>query len=265
MPYFRPLAWVLALCSLLAVLTTFHGLAAPANACPFCSAVSQTFTEEIAAADAAVIAKLIAAPPKSAGTVPGGPLAQTKFEIVQVLKGESLLGKTKTFEAVYFGDNQVGTLFLVMGIDPANLNWSTPILMSERGRKYLDKALQLPKDGPERLAFFQDYLEDADDMLARDAYDEFAKAPYSGVKQIKPLMHHEKLLAWVLDPKVTGSRRRLYFTMLGVCGTPDDLKTLESMMQSTDRQQKLGLDALIAAYLMLEGPRRDADGRKLVS
>jgi hypothetical protein len=238
----------------LAVLAAFHGLAAPAEACPFCSAVSQTFSEEIAAADAAVIAKLVEAPPKSPGNVPGGPLAQTRFEIVQVLKGESLLGKTKTLQAIYFGDNQVGTLFLVMGIDPTNLSWSTPILMSERGRKYLDKALQLPKDGPDRLAFFQEYLEDADDMLGRDAYDEFAKAPYSQVKQIKDRMHRDKLLAWVLDPKVTGSRRRLYFTMLGVCGMPDDLKTLEAMMQSSDRQQKLGLDALIAAYLMLKGP-----------
>lgn len=233
---------------------------APAWACPFCSAVSQTFSEEIGAADAAVIARLSQPAPKSPGAIPGGEVPKTKFEIIQVLKGESLLGKTRTLETIYFGDSPVGTKFLVMGVDPANLSWSTPVLMSDRGRGYLEKALKLPAEGPERLAFFQEYLEDGDEILARDAYDEFAKAPYSAVKQIKDRMHRDKLIQWVRDPKVTGSRRRLYFTMLGVCGNADDLQTLESMMRSADREQKLGLDALIAAYLMLKGP----DGMPLV-
>ena len=59
------------------------------------------------------------------------------------------------------------------------INWGTPIAISERGQEYVAKALDLPKEGPDRLVFFQDYLEDKDEMLARDAYDEFAKAPYA--------------------------------------------------------------------------------------
>ena len=35
------------------------------------------------------------------------------------------------------------------------------------------------------LVFFLDYLEDQDEMLARDAYDEFAKSPYDDVKALK--------------------------------------------------------------------------------
>lgn len=254
----RRLATAAVLLALVGSLLSICGV--PAQACPFCSAVSQTFSEEIGAADAAVIAKLSQPAPKSPGAIPGGEVPKTKFEIVQVLKGQNLLGKTRTFETIYFGDAPLGTLFLVMGIDPANLNWSTPVLMSQRGRGYLEKALKLPPEGPERLAFFQEYLEDGDEILARDAYDEFAKAPYGAVKQIKDRMHRDKLIQWVRDPKVTGSRRRLYFTMLGVCGNADDLQTLESMMRSGDREQKLGLDALIAAYLMLKGP----DGMPLV-
>ena len=68
-----------------------------------------------------------------------------------------------------------------MGIDPPTINWGTPIAISERGQAYVTKAMELPKDGADRLAFFQDYLEDSDEMLARDAYDEFAKTPYAGV------------------------------------------------------------------------------------
>ncbi len=231
-----------------------------AGACPFCTAVKQTFAEEVGAADAAVIAKLVSPPPKPNSTSVVNKFPESKFEIIEVIKGQAAVGKTKQLSLAYFGESPVGSKFLVMGIDPANLNWSTPIMISDRGCDYLHQALKQPKDGPERLVFFQDYLEDSDEMLARDAYDEFAKAPYSLVKQIKDRMHHDKLMAWVADPNVTGSRRRLYFTMLGACGTPDDLATFETIMRSTDRSQKAALDALIAAYLMLKGP----DGMPLV-
>ena len=37
-------------------------------------------------------------------------------------------------------------------------------------------------------------LEDGDELLARDAYDEFAKAPYDVVKALKPKMNHDQLV-----------------------------------------------------------------------
>ena len=120
--------------------------------------------------------------------------------------------------------------------------------------------MDLPKEGPDRLAFFQDYLEDKDEMLARDAYDEFAKAPYSGRVGLKDRMKHDKLVEWCKSTQIPVSRRRLYMTMLGVCGTPDDLPMLEEMIKSKDRQTKGALDALVAAYLTLKGP----DGMPLV-
>ena len=65
---------------------------------------------------------------------------------------------------------------------PENLQWSTPLPLSDRGEQYLLQLEKLPKAGPERLEFFQQYFEDKDDLLARDAYDEFAKAPYDIVQ-----------------------------------------------------------------------------------
>ena len=35
------------------------------------------------------------------------------------------------------------------------------------------------QSGADRLAFFQEYLEHEDPLLAQDAYDEFARAPYA--------------------------------------------------------------------------------------
>ncbi len=250
------LAWlVAAICSLaLSVLSTGLGRLA---ACPFCSAIALTFSEEIGGSDVAVIAKLVELPPepKTAGALGSGAIggdAKAKFEILDVLKGEKAIGKLRKFETLYFGSNPVGTLFLVMGVEPPAINWSTPIAISDRGRTYLKKSLGLPKEGADRLAFFQDYLEDEDELLARDAYDEFAKTPYAGLKQIKDRMHHTKILAWVQDHKIPPSRRNLYWMMLGICGRPEDLALFEEKIRSDDKQMKS--NALLAAYLALKGP-----------
>jgi hypothetical protein len=222
-------------------------------ACPFCSAVSLTFSEEIANSPLAVIAKLTEALPRS-DDASSLEAAKAKFEIVKVLKGQDALGKTRKIEAVYFGDSPVGSTFLIMGIDPPAINWNTPIAISQRGVDYVTKAMDLPKDGIDRLAFFQEYLEDEEDMLGRDAYDEFAKAPYSQLLALKDRMHHDKLVKWVKSTQIPISRRRLYLTMLGAYCSPDDAPLLEEMIKSKDRQTKGALDALVAAYLTLKGP-----------
>jgi hypothetical protein len=228
----------------------------PAGACPFCSAVSLTFSEEIANAQVAVIAKLVEPPPRPQADATSNSLdvVKAKFEVVKILKGDKELGKNRKIETVYFGDSPAGTTFLIMGIDPPTINWGTPIAISPRGQEYVAKAIELPKEGPERLAFFQDYLEDKDEMLARDAYDEFAKMPYAGVMGLKDRMNHDKIVEWVKSPQIPVSRRRLYLTMLGVCGTQADMPLIEEMIKSKDRQTKGALDALVAAYLTLKGP-----------
>ncbi len=251
------LGWAFTLAAVVAV-GSFSTVAYRAVACPFCSAVSLTFSEEINNAQVAVIAKLAeAAPQTDANSLD---VAKAKFEIIKVLKGEEALGKERKFEAVYFGDSPIGTTFLVMGIDPPNINWSTPIALNERGIDYVVKTMELPATGADRLFFFQDFLEDKDETLARDAYDEFAKAPYSDVLALAPRMHHEQLINWVKSPEIPVSRRRLYLTMIGAIRDPKDTVVLEEMIKSKDRQTKGALDALVAAYLTIKGP----DGMPLV-
>ncbi len=236
-----------------------------ATGCPFCTAVTNTFSEDIAAMDAVIIARLVKPP------VPGPPVADpativplapkgsaqssiATFAIDSILKGKDLLATTKSFSTSFFGDAKEGDLFLVMGSDRQNLIWSPPIRLNARQHEYLLKLAALPKKGMERLAFFQRYLQDPDLMLAQDAYDEFARTPYSLLKQFKMRMDHDQLIKWIEDPAIPASHRRLYLTMLGVCGTQDDLPALEKRMRATDAQSKSGLDALIACYLALRGP-----------
>lgn len=231
-----------------------------ADACPFCTAVSQTFSEEIDSMDVVVIAHLIEAPPvPDAAADPDAPLPRAKFRIAEALKGDKWASASQTVEVLYFGEPNKDKRYLIMGTDPPQIMWSTPLSLSDRAYKYILALHELPKD-PARLAFFQEYLEDEDEMLARDAYDEFANAPYADVKTLGPKMHHDRLLAWIKDTEIPASRRRLYFTMFSVCGQAKDADLLESFMKSDNRKSKSGLDAMIACYLTLKGE----DGLELV-
>jgi hypothetical protein len=186
-----------------------------------------------------------------------------KFEIVQVLKGGDIeietptglkkLADVREIDVTYFGQDEIGRAFLIMGIDAPKIAWNTPIGLTDRAVKYVSKLPELAENGADRLAYFQEYLEDPEELIARDSYDEFAKATFNEIKALKPRMHHDKLVAWIKSPEVTPSRRRLYLTMLGVCGSDADLPMLEETIRSDNRDMKTALDAVIGSYLMLRG------------
>ncbi|HVU88428.1 MAG TPA: hypothetical protein VHD36_13995 [Pirellulales bacterium] len=228
-------------------------------ACPFCSAVSMTLGEELKASDAAVIATLVARP-AAADPAVGGTPEKSKFKITKVLKGEKLLENKPTIDMLFFGTQEPGATFLIFGVDPKEPAWGTPNELSAEGLKYIEKVAQLAETPAERLAFFQEYFENPDQLLSGDAFNEFAKAPYSDVVQLKDKMHRDKLIEWIKDDKVPPSRRRLYLTMLGMCGTQDDVPMIEAMIKTDDRQVRTALDAMIGCYLNLRG----ADGLPLI-
>lgn len=228
------------------------------EACPFCAAVGLTFTEQMATKDVVVAAKLLKIPEPDPDAVD---LPRATFEISKVFRGQELVKPGMKFTALLVGKYEIGQQFFVMGVDPPKISWTTPMKASDRLLKYFDKLQTLPEKGADRLAFFQDYFEDEESVLAFDAYDEFAKAPYEDLFELKDRMDRAKLVRLIQDDKTSPNRRRLYFTMLGVCGQPEDTKMLEELMLSGNRQKMRGLEALIACYLTLKGE----DGMELVS
>jgi len=249
------------------------GQAREALACPFCSAVSLTFAQEIAQSQAAVIVRLVEPPPAGAlSPRADGPLPKGTFAVVETIKGADLVAEaghagadSTPIETILLEQKPVGSLFLLMGIEPPKLVWSSPIPVSDRAVEYLRKLSSLPEKGPDRLAFFQQHLEDPDETLARDAYDEFAVAPYADVKGLADRMDPTRLLHWIENPKVQANRRRLYATMLGACGTKADAERIAAILANQDLgpekgEVRSGLDALIACYVTLRGP----DGLDLV-
>ena len=232
-----------------------------AYACPFCSATSQTLSEEIAAADVVIVAKLLSVPQavepseEDIGTfgLVDPDSGKAKFRIVEILKGKEHVTVADEIEVIFYGEPDPEASYMITGLGSPSPDWTTPLPLTPVSRAYLEKLPGVAEKGNDRLVFFQDYLQHKDPMLAQDAYDEFARAPYDDVVALKDQMRHDRLVEWIGDPEVPPSRKRLYLTMLGVCGSADDLAMLESMIRSDDRQVKRAFDATIACYLILKG------------
>src|SRR4051794_18934882 len=222
-------------------------------ACPFCSVESQTLTEETRGADAVVLARLVKeAPPTANASDPHSGVAT--FRIVEVLHGQELLKGAKEIGVVFFGDSNREKTYLVNGIGKDKVDWTTPLPLSHAAIEYVKKLPNVAPNGADRLVFFQDYLEHEDPLLAQDAYDEFARAPYAELRELKPRMKHDKVVKWVTDPEVSPSRRRLYLTMLGICGSKADVPMLESMISSDYAAAKPALEGLVSAAMTAGGP-----------
>ncbi|NLF68293.1 MAG: hypothetical protein GX575_04475 [Candidatus Anammoximicrobium sp.] len=232
----------------------------PCVACPFCTASAQTISEEMASLDAAVVARLVKLPDAVKTPVAGGDAPKAVFQVTHVLKDTAGTKEKQEIEAVIYGEQQVGDRFLVMGAGRPDVAWKTPKKVSDRAVEYLRQLDRLPEKGPERLVFFQDYLQDEDLLLAGDAYEEFARAPYSELQGLRDKIDRARLLGWIKDPDTLLNRKRLYLILLSVCGGADDLPMLEQLLRTEDRKARAGLDALVGSYLMLAG----ADGVALV-
>jgi hypothetical protein len=177
---------------------------------------------------------------------------QVLMKIEKVLKGSKLVEEGQEVRAIYYGDVAKGRRFMMSGVDPPELQWSC-LPLTERGEAYVQKVTEVAEEPLERLRFYHGYLQDEEEMLARDAYDEFAITPYDVVKQLAPDMDHDQLMEWIGDPEMPTDRKRLYLTMLGVCGDEKDLPFLEKMLRSSQKSTRGALDALIACYLTLSG------------
>jgi len=230
--------------------------------CALCGSVQPTLSQEIKGSELAIVAKLVAVPDRM--EMKDGELSiatpMARFEIQEALKGAASIEDTKVIEAPFFGDKPVGGEYLILGTLSPDVVWSPPYALSPRSRKYVSEIVKLPPSGAERLVYFQDFLEDREDLLRNDSGYEFALAPYSALQDLKARMRRGKLVDWVKDPAVVVDHRRLYLTMLGVCGEPGDPAMLETLLQSDNPKFKTSLDSTVACYLTL----KRADGLPLI-
>ncbi|GDY09857.1 hypothetical protein LBMAG52_33430 [Planctomycetia bacterium] len=222
-----------------------------ALACPFCSAPSLTLSEQLTQADAAVLVKWVdgkTPTEKSAGS--------TTYSIVEVSRGsKETLKKDDSLTVPRYRAGKKGDLFLLFGTKDKEIDWSSPLEVTEVTYQYIVQAPSPESPTTKRLEYFLKFLEYSDQLVSNDAYGEFANAPYEDIVKIKDKMDRAKIAKWVINKETSPTRMGLYGLLLGLCGNNDDAKTMEKKIEEQTQDFRLGIDGLISGYLLLTGEK----------
>lgn len=217
-------------------------------ACPFCTTSGQTYSERLAQADAAVLARIV----KGASEV--GPSPKTTYEIVEVLlQPRQELSKGNVIELERDPLGMPGGLFLLTGADVDSIRWDRPLEITETAFKYLKQAPSKALPASQRLNYFLPFLESPDLLVANDAYAEFSAAPYAEITLLADQFSAEKLRSWISDPRTSQNRIGFYGLVLGLCGTAEDAEFLKREILRPADGFRLGIDGIIAGYLAMTG------------
>ena len=229
--------------------------------CSICASLSPTLCDEIGAADFAVFAQYVETPQVDPGI--NDPEAyKSSFRVEEFLKGKQDIGEEKMVRVLFFpGDSaNPGDHYLMHGNwvesdDQTSMiiRWTTPIAMTDEAIDYLHRMWKLPKEDVQRLIEAKSYLQSSDPMLRRDAFDEFGKAPYELLEELSPALDKNNLITKIQDPGTDPNIKKLYYTLLTICGTQEELPFLKSQIDKEKTHASESLPAIIACYLSLSG------------
>lgn len=239
--------WAAAFCLLAASVIGLQ----TATGCPFCSAPSLTFSEQVAQADAVLLVKW-GGGEQAKNNIS---LGTTEFDILDVTRQPEggKYEKGGKVQLPRYRPGKVGDEFMLFGTKVDNaIEWAAPLEVSKTAYEYIRSSPKpSPTGGAERLKYFLKYMEIEDKMIADDAYGEFANASYADVAKLSPELPREKIKGWLFSKDTSPGRAGLYGMMLGLCGTSDDAKALEEKILEPSDDFRLGIDGVMGGYLLL--------------
>ena len=227
--------------------------------CPFCEAPSLTLSEQLAASDVVVLATWLEAD-RGGDASP----AYTRFEVKKAVKGPFEAGK-KLKLAGYQTGKAGETLLLTAGGGDLP-QWDLPTPISADGFDYLREAPAKDTPTEERLKFYLKYLEHPDDLVASDAYGEFANAPFEEIEKLAPALPREQLAGWLKDDDTDPARLALYGLLLGLSGEESDADLLRTKIFEGTDPFRIGIDGLMSGFLLLTGEAglKELEANKLI-
>ncbi len=226
------------------------------QACPFCTAPSLTLSEQLEQSDATVLVQWVEGK-EPENDDPG----TTVYEVREVISSsqEDIKAGDRITLARY-RSGQKGDLFLLTGTRDTVIDWGSPLEMTEAGYQYVVQSPSYDTPTSKRLEYFMRFLEHADQMIANDAYSEFANAPYEDITPVADMLPREKVSEWVRSNDTTPIRLGLYGLLLGLCGDDRDVVIMEKKISENGDDFRLGIDGIISGYLLLTG----AEGLDLI-
>lgn len=252
MPAFR-LPFVLSPLRAFAICLLIAGVALPcvARACPFCTVVGPTLSQQRDQADVVAL-----------GTTQQD--HQPRVRVLQVVRGQQFIDDDQLAPQELGIDKdsfRAGRLLILLGTKTTDheggpLRWQG-IEVDEVSAGYVFQAPATRLPAAERLAWLARWLEHPDALLAEDAYREFGQAPLDTVQAVADEVPAEKLQAWLRDGQVRGERKGLYGLMLGLQREPAALEAnrqfLEQLVREPADDFRAGYDGIVGGYLMAGG------------
>ena len=242
--------------SQLALLFVFFAIGSSAAACPFCTAVKPSLSQRCEAAEIAAFGECLEA--SGVGR---------RFRLQEMLKGAELL---KSKSSLQLSPDEMsepgaaprpGGLVLLLAdrdalADDGKLRWSA-ISLDELSYAYVARAPASRKPAAERLAYYIQFLEHRNPLVADDAYLEFGRARYDEVAQVADKLPMESLRAWLADERVPQERKGFYGLALGLARDPAERRRNEAFLKQQILKPasdfRSGFDGLLGGYLLLAG------------
>jgi len=225
-----------------------------AQACPFCDAQGYTLTQQRESAIAAALGEVVSARE-----------GQLELKFHQIVVGKELLSTDRTLwiatkvraaeGQLIWATAQEATAQVAIGTAQP-WDW-TLTRIDEIAAGYVLRTPGTRMDPVERLRFFRKYCEHPNEVIAADAYLEFAQAPFDVVREVAGAFVWSDLERWLTDPQVPARRRGLYGLLAGLQAeaAPDAAKTglLERLVFTPAPDFRAGFDGLVGGYLLATG------------
>ncbi len=238
--------WLTVLTAVCAAMVSAQGLA-----CPFCPIPDAPLGQQVASSDAALLVRWTSSSPADGQN---GARGVTAYEVVRVLrqpKDQWQSDSRLQLDGERAG--RAGDLYLLLGAGEAEMQWKNPIRMTESCFAYVAQAPGRDAPSAVRLTYYLRFLENPDELIANDAFAEFASSPYREIEPLAGQFSAAELRRWIACRATNQSRLGFYGMMLGLCGAPADAAFLKTEIERPTEGFRLGLDGMMAGYVLLVG------------
>ena len=139
-----------------------------------------------------------------------------------------------------------------LSLDSQNFVWDFAEPVSAEAFQYITTSPDLEKPSADRLLFFLKHLQHKDELIAADAWAEFANSKYEEIVAIKKSLPADQLKQWIMNVESSPERAGLYGMMLGLCGRQQDVPfLLKQIGPGAQSDVRFGVEGLMGGLLVL--------------
>jgi hypothetical protein len=205
------------------------------DACSICGGTITarlTLREQVKRADFVAVGKL-----QNPQFDPNGGAGRTDFQLQTLLKGSPRLPQKGTIPIPRYipviGNTPPDYLICCIAGENGRAEPTFGKTTTKAMTDYVQALLKLDeRDLLKRLEFAFSMLDSTDDVVAADAFLEFAKAPDAEILKAKGVLQPAKLRQLLSNPKTPSERLGVFALLLGFCGNAQDAEGLAKVIQA---------------------------------